>query len=339
MSPDRPTVLVTGATGVVGAPLLNRLPHEGVVCLSHSTAIPHPVEVIQGDITQPRLGLSERDYRELARRVDVVIHSAAATRFDLTREEIFATNVDGMGRMLDFVAEADARLVALSTAFVRVAGGAEHGWLSPRHYLDSKRAAEALVRDSGLDWHIVRPSVVIGDSESGEAARIQGFHFFIRALLRDQLPMIPVGDNDVLDFVAADLLADVLAAMVDGSPPWRESWLTGGPDAMPGRRVLETAVDIAHSRGLPVQRPRLMAPDAIDRLIRPVFFPELPKRIVRRYDQVASVSTVVVFPERFETTLPDLRRHYGREFNLDLEQTLERTIGYLIETLADPVGA
>jgi nucleoside-diphosphate-sugar epimerase len=165
MSADRPTVLVTGATGVVGTPLLRRMPHEGVVCLSHSTAIPHPVEVIPGDITQQRLGLSERDYRELARRVDVVIHSAAATRFDLRREEVFATNVDGMGRMLDFVGEADARLVALSTAFVRVEGGAEYGWLSPRHYLDSKRAAEALVRDSGLDWHIVRPSVVIGDSE------------------------------------------------------------------------------------------------------------------------------------------------------------------------------
>jgi hypothetical protein len=161
----------------------------------------------------------------------------------------------------------------------------------------------------------------------------------MRALLREQLPMIPVGDNDVLDFVSADLLADVLAAMVEGAPPWRESWVTGGPDAMAGRRVLDTAVDIAHSRGLRIQRPRLMAPDAIDRLIRPVFFPELPKRIVRRYDQVASVSTVVVFPERFETSLPELRRHYGREFDLDLEQTLERTIGFLIESLGEPVGA
>jgi nucleoside-diphosphate-sugar epimerase len=331
------TVLLTGPTGVVGAPLLERLGSEDVVCLTHSTAVERPA--VRGDITKPKLGLSDRDYRALTDQVDVVIHSAAATRFDLAREEIFAVNVDGMRHMLEFVADAEARLVALSTAFVKVEGGAQAGWVSPKHYLDSKRAAEALVRDSGLDWHIVRPSVVIGDSQTGTAARMQGFHFFFRALVRGDLPMIPVAKGDVIDFVAADVLADVLAAMVAGAPPWPVSMVTAGERAWPAERLIHEAVALAIESGNQIDRPRLMAPEAIDRLIRPVFFPELPKRIVRRYDQVSSLGTVVVTPERFDSSMDDLARHYGRSFDLALERTFERTIGALIDALPGAVPA
>jgi len=331
------TILLTGPTGVVGAPLLARLASEDVVCLTHSTAVDRPA--VRGDIMKPKLGLSSRDYRALADRVDLVIHSAAATRFDLPREEIFAVNVEGMRHMLEFVADADARLVALSTAFVKVEGAASAGWVSPKHYIDSKRAAEALVRDSGLDWHLVRPSVVIGDSQTGEAARLQGFHFFMRALLRDDLPMLPMEDHDVVDFVAADLLAEVLAAMVDGAPPWPVSFVTAGERAWSAYRVIDEAVDLARRRGQPINKPRLMKPEAVDRLIRPVFFPELPKRVVRRYDQVTSLATVVVTPEPFESSLDELARHYGRRFELDLERLFERTLGMLVDSLRGAVPA
>ena len=340
MSSDRPTVLLTGPTGVVGAPLLERLPPDSVVCLVHSTAIDRPgVTVVRGDVTRPRLGLSAAEYGALTDRIDVVVHSAAATRFDLRRDEVFAVNVEGMARVLELVADAGARLVALSTAFVRAEAGAEVGWLSPKHYLDSKRAAESLLYDSGLDWHLVRPSVVIGNSDTGETARLQGFHFFMRALLRDMLPMIPVDDRHILDFVAVDLLAEILASIVDAAPPWAESWVTAGPQAWSARRVINAVVEIAAERGHPVPRPRLMDPEAVERLVRPVFFPELPKRVVRRYDQVAGFSTVVITHEPFESSVTELASHYGREWKLELERTLERTIGFLLESLGSPVSA
>jgi nucleoside-diphosphate-sugar epimerase len=340
MASDGPNVLVTGPTGVVGAPLLDRLPSESVVALSHSAEVASEgVRVVHGDVTRPRLGLSEADYADLAGRIDLVIHSAAATRFDLTREETFAVNVEGAKRVLQLAADAGARLVALSTAFVEVETGDEFGWLSPRHYLDSKRAAEALVRESGLDWHLVRPSVVVGHSKTGKSERLQGYHFFIQALLRDQLPMIPVDVNDVLDFVPADLLADVIAEMVQGAPPWEVSWVTAGPRAWTNEHAVGQVIAAAARHGHTVTPPRLVPLEMVERLVRPVFFPELPKRVVRRYDQVVAMSKVVVPQHPFPSSLDDLERHYGRELSLDLERTFESSIGFLLDSLPKPVTA
>jgi nucleoside-diphosphate-sugar epimerase len=269
----------------------------------------------------------------------VVVHSAAATRFDLRREEVLAVNVDGTRHVLELAADAGARVVALSTAFVRTDYSAEVGWLTPKHYLESKRAAEALVSGSGLDWHIVRPSIVIGAPETDPTTRFQGFHFWANALVRGQLPLIPVDRTDLLDFVPAGLVGDVLASIADTPPPWRESWVTAGSEAWFAPRVIEAVLRIGAERGHEVERPRLMAADAVDRLVRPVFFPELPKRIVRRYDQVTAVSVVVVTREPFESSLPELRCLYGRELDLDLERTLEGMIVSLLEPEREAVGA
>ena len=334
------TVLVTGPSGLVGTPLLERLDPASTICLSHRSEPPRDdVRVVRGDVSRPLLGLGPAEYELLARDVDVVVHCAAATRFDIPREESFRVNVEGTRNVLGLVADSGARLIQVSTAFVVVANGSSHGWLDPGHYLDSKRAAEALVRDSGLDWHIVRPSVVIGDSRTGEAARLQGFHFFMRALLSDQLPLLPVEDGDLVDFVAADVVAEVLAAMVDKPPPGEVSSITAGERAYSSRQSIERAIEIAARHGQTVPRPRLVHPETVDRLIRPVFFPELPRRLVRRYDQVTSIATIVVTPRAFDSSLDELRRHYCRDFDLALDQTFESSIEYLLATLAGPVQA
>jgi nucleoside-diphosphate-sugar epimerase len=337
---ERQTVLVTGPSGVVGTPLLERLDPDWTICLSHRSEPPRTdVRVVRGDVGRPRFGLEPEEYERLARDIDVVVHCAAATRFDIPREESFATNVGGTGNVLDLVADSGARLLQVSTAFVVVPNGSSSGWVNPGHYLDSKRAAEALVRASGLDWHIVRPSVVVGDSRTGEAARLQGFHFFMRALLNDQLPLLPVEDGDLVDFVSADLVADVLAAMVDKPPPGDVSSVTAGERAYTSRQSIERAIEVAARHGQAVPRPRLVHPEMVDRLIRPVFFPELPKRIVRRYDQVTSIATIVVTPRPFESSLDELSRHYRREFDLDLDRTFESSMEYLLDKLAGPVEA
>lgn len=337
---ERQTVLVTGPSGVVGTPLLERLDPDLTICLAHESEPPRAdVRVVRGDVGLPRLGLRPRDYERLARDIDVVVHCAAATRFDIPREESFAVNVEGTANVLELVADSGARLLQVSTAFVVVPNGSSSGWVNPGHYLDSKRAAEELVRSSGLDWHIVRPSVVVGDSRTGEAARLQGFHFFMRALLGDQLPLLPVEDGDLVDFVSADLVADVLAAMVDKPPPGEISSVTAGQRAYTSRQSIERAIEVAARHGQTVPRPRLVHPEMVDRLIRPVFFPELPRRVVRRYDQVTSIATVVVTPRPFDSSLDELSRHYGREFDLDLDRTFESSMEYLLEKLARPVEA
>src|ERR1700680_178808 len=78
----RRTVLLTGASGVVGQGLLSRLTDMDVICLVHRTPVAQRgVTSVRGDLTQVKLGLSDADHDQLARKVDAVIHCGAVTQF------------------------------------------------------------------------------------------------------------------------------------------------------------------------------------------------------------------------------------------------------------------
>jgi thioester reductase-like protein len=80
-----------------------------------------------GDIAEPRLGLAERAYEELAAKVDAVIHCAAVTAFNRTDGSLEATNVAGTEHVAAFAARANAVLYHVSTAFVHTTVGGGHG--------------------------------------------------------------------------------------------------------------------------------------------------------------------------------------------------------------------
>src|SRR5262245_10839794 len=101
---ERRTVLVTGATGVVGQALIPRLVDHGasdVICLTHRSVIgarsrnrhAGSVSTVQGDVARPDLGLGAREYRELAARIDSVVHAAAVTDFAQPDETLQRINV------------------------------------------------------------------------------------------------------------------------------------------------------------------------------------------------------------------------------------------------------
>ena len=77
----KPTLLLTGAAGVLGRALIDELsPDFTIVALRHRTRLADPrVREFAGSLNDPTLGLSERDYARLADSVDVVLHGAAAT--------------------------------------------------------------------------------------------------------------------------------------------------------------------------------------------------------------------------------------------------------------------
>jgi len=119
----RRTVLLTGASGVVGRALLQRLRDFDVVCLVHRSPVCGPdLTTVRGDISEPMLGLGEQAYAELAARVDAVIHCAAVTSFNRTDGSLEATNIAGTQRVAAFAAAADAVLYHVSTAFAGTTG-------------------------------------------------------------------------------------------------------------------------------------------------------------------------------------------------------------------------
>jgi uncharacterized protein YbjT (DUF2867 family) len=81
-------------------------------------------------------------------------------------------------------------LYHVSTAFVHTKVAGDRG-RTAIGYASSKRAAEEVIRSSGVPHVILRPSVVIGDSVTGEIAAFQGLHQVVAGMFAGMVPMIP----------------------------------------------------------------------------------------------------------------------------------------------------
>ncbi len=163
-----PTLLLTGATGLVGSRLLPRLVEDGFECralLRGDAALPPGTTGVRGDLDDPRT------LRAAVDGVDAVVHLAALFR---TQDEaaIWRANLDGTRNLIAAVQEhaPGARFVMSSTGNVYNADAArpalETDACSPTAaYPASKVAAEQLLRDSGLTWAVLRLPFVYGEGD------------------------------------------------------------------------------------------------------------------------------------------------------------------------------
>jgi len=110
------------------------------------------VEVVEGDVTQPGLGLSPEIARRLQKNLDLIINSSGLTDFNPDLREALVTNTDAAVNILEFVRSADhAGLLHLSTCYV---AGERDGRVieklvpnyNPRHLpdFDAERELQAL---------------------------------------------------------------------------------------------------------------------------------------------------------------------------------------------------
>ena len=77
------------------------------------------IEVLEGDVSQPGLGLSEAAQARLFKSVDLVVNSAGLTDFNPDLRDALASNVDSALHLLEFVRKCDhAGLMHLSTCYV-----------------------------------------------------------------------------------------------------------------------------------------------------------------------------------------------------------------------------
>jgi long-chain acyl-CoA synthetase len=77
------------------------------------------VDVVEGDVTQPGLGLSSEDHERLGKNLDLIINSSGLTDFNPDLQDALATNVDAAVHVVDFVRKSDhAGLLHLSTCYV-----------------------------------------------------------------------------------------------------------------------------------------------------------------------------------------------------------------------------
>src|SRR4051812_22457893 len=187
----RRTILLTGASGVVGRALLERLSDVDIVCLVHRSPVTGPnVRTVRGDITREHFGLEPLRYAALVAHVDAVVHCAAVTDFNRTDGSLETTNITGTKNVIDFAEAAGAVLYHVSTAFVDTTADGTRG-RTAAGYAASKSAGEELVRASRTPHVILRPSIVIGDAQSGAVAAFQGLHHVAAGIFAGMVPMIP----------------------------------------------------------------------------------------------------------------------------------------------------
>ncbi|MEV5730168.1 MULTISPECIES: SDR family oxidoreductase [Streptomyces] len=351
--PSHPTVLLTGASGVVGSALLPQLPDCHTIALTHRTAVAGADEQLAGDLTAPRLGLDASTYLSLAARVDVIVHCAAITGFSSGPEATHALNEAGTRQIVRLAADADAVLYHVSTAFVdrtdltRAQLGQDHGDATarPEDYLDSKRAGEDVVRSSGVPAVIIRPSVVIGDAVTGEISAFQGMHGIIHGLLRGLLPLVPVPAESPIDFIPQDVVAATIAGLIRRKQRQGDVWVTAGASALSTQRALQVIGATADELGIAAARPRMVGPEMVDRLIRPVFIANLHPRARRRFDDMLAMTALFAHGHVFPTSLGRLPGVPAAPDGSELEDALRASVAYMarakgmVRRVAEPVLA
>lgn len=186
-------VLLTGATGLLGGALVELLLSRGheVRCLVREDSPnlhrldPAEVEIASGDAADAEA------VERAARGTDAVIHAAGI--------EHAPPVVEGLRRA------GMERLVVVSSTSAHSAYASRSG---------PKLAMEAVVRESGLAWTVVRPAMIYGSE------RDKNMHKLLRFLERS--PVFPVfgsGDNLWQPVYHEDLARGVLAALEHPGAP------------------------------------------------------------------------------------------------------------------------
>ena len=247
-------MLLTGATGFVGMELLARYLERTerqvyaivrgaddreararlqrtLVCLFGEE---HPyadrVVALRGDLTRGGPGLAGRPDR-LAERVSEIVHGAASVSFEQDLRTARAINVQGTRRMLDFAERCRRRgglrrFCYVSTAFV---AGDHTGCFSEddldvgqgfrNAYEQSKFEAECLVAGAHeeLPVTVLRPSIIVGERDSGWTASFNVLYWPLRAFARGAYSALPARREAIVDVVPVDYVADAIFAL-SGAP-------------------------------------------------------------------------------------------------------------------------
>jgi uncharacterized protein YbjT (DUF2867 family) len=251
------TVLVTGANGFVGSHMVPALIDAGhhVVALVRDgegeaqvmrrlpAAARSAIDVRHGDVTSPET------LPAAVAGVDAVLHLVAVPRDWDGGATLRLVNTEGTRNVLKAASDAGVRRFVHLGALAVVDDPS-------LHYASSKAKAMALVRESGLDWTILAPSLLFGPRD--------GFFNILADLVRMSPGIVPVtgkGDARFQPLAVSDLARAAVQVLGDDAFVGQELPL-GGPRYWTYREIMEEVL-----RGMGAKRALVPMPVAMIRLV------------------------------------------------------------------------
>src|SRR3989475_12710528 len=240
------TLFVTGFPGFLAACLVRRLATEGARFIlltlpqftgiaqlqagqiaAETRAVANNFRIIEGDIIKPDLGLSTNELERARRETTTIFHLAAVYDLAVDRAVAAHVNVEGTLNINNFAKSIEnlKRYHYISTCYV---AGKREGLIMEtelhheegfrNHYEETKYLAELEVNTlkTELPITIHRPTVVCGDSRTGETAKYDGIYYLIHYLRKwpGGLTLLNIGNHDVcLNLVPVDFVIDSMVML------------------------------------------------------------------------------------------------------------------------------
>ena len=212
-------VLLIGATGLIGSAVAARLQAEGheLIGVTRSVGpLARRVPItrwISLDLRQATRAEAWLPHRQGG---DAVVNCAGVLQ-DNVRDSTARVHHDAPVALWRACQEAGVRRVVHFSAL-----GVDRGGLTP--FSRSKMEGDTALQASGLDWVILRPSVVVGRPAFGGSALFRGLA---------ALPVLPrTPDAGPLDIVQLDDVADTVARLLSPGAPGRVVLELSGPDRL-----------------------------------------------------------------------------------------------------------
>lgn len=219
-------------------------------------AVSHRIEVIEGDISEKELGVAISRMNKLCKEIDTIYHSAALCEFGVPWERIKKINVYGTKNMLDFATRCRdsgqfKSFNYISTvAVIGTAGGVFHeddldiGQAFNNTYERSKFEAEKLIekyRNKGLIISIYRPSIITGDSKTGETSAFQMLYQPLHVFSLGIFDEIPANRLAKYNLVPVDYVAKAVCLLSRGDNKGNKNYHLTNPNTVTLNSLLDTA--------------------------------------------------------------------------------------------------
>jgi len=250
--------------------------------------------LIEGDITRENLEISEKDLKIIFRETTAVYHLAAVYDLAVKKEIAHQVNVEGTRNVNEIIKKIPVlrRYNYISTCYVagRRTGeiletDLEHDAGFRNFYEETKYLAELEVEKlkSEFPVTIFRPSVVVGDSESGETAKYDGIYSLIHYLRKapNLLRFVNVGNSAVkLNLVPVDFVVESIAALATDENAVGKTVALADPNPLTTEELFDVISEAMTNKKSVVKPPPLLVEKSLMLPFSPVLsglpFPSVP---------------------------------------------------------------